>query len=196
MNQKRRLFSLMVGCLAALIVGSFLLFQWQPHPVSADSSWDSMTTILDDPASTSTRQTAAEQDAMIRHAATCERAIIFVHADWSLTSALGLRDYDDYSAAYLQQPDRPFVDFHYMDYSVLNEAPQRLTDLPGWQELRAPRNSALLYGNGELIYLEKGQVIAVEPVLLNGPTNGPTRAARIRQAVDWTNRLVQMGANH
>ena len=144
-----------------------------------------MTTILDDPANLSTRQTPAELDAMIRHAATCERAIIFVHADWSLQSVLGLRFYDDYSAAYLQQPDRPFVDFHYMDYTSLNRAPQRLVDLPGWHELKHRPNSALLQGNGELIYLEKGQVIAVEPLLLSGLT----KAECIRQAVDWTNRL-------
>lgn len=179
----------LVVCLAGVIAGGFFLFHWQPQPVRADSSWDGMTKIFHDQDSLPNRQSPAEQDAMIRHAATCERAIIFVHADWSITSVIGLIFYDDYSAAYLQQPDRPFVDFHYMDYSTLNRAPQRLESLPGWHELKRRPNSALLHGNGELIYLEKGRVIAVEPALLIDST----KAVRIRNALDWTNELVNAG---
>ena len=186
MIQKRRLLSLLIVSSAAMIVGGWFLFLWKPNLVNADASWDSVSTIFHDQDNLPDRQTSEQQDAMIRHAATCERAIIFVHADWSLSSVIGLLFYDDYSAAYLQQPDRPFVDFHYMDYSTLNRAPQRLEDLTGWHKLKHSPNSALLHGNGELIYLENGRVIAVEAILYKGRSKDEC----INQAVDWTNRLV------
>ncbi len=137
------------------------------------------------------KQTAAELDSMVEHAAGCERSVIFVHANWSLTSKFCLLFYDDYIWAYLEQPGRPFVNFHAMDYSVYNRLPDSLAGLEGWDELSQRQGRARFAGDGELIYLENGKVVASKSVLAESiMSQPPSGQKRIQFAVDWTNKLV------
>lgn len=119
----------------------------------------------------------------IEHLARDPRAILFAHAEWSITSALAFRRLDEFAEAYLSQPGAPFVNFHIVEYpleSICAGEGQILSI--GIKDAKKGGARNLFNGNGELAFVQNGKVIAVGmPLVDTDPVN---------EAVQWLNQLV------
>ena len=99
----------------------------------------------------------------IEKAMKADQSIVFVHVEWAPMHA-PRRKFCDFVNAYRKAHLSDGTSFHYIDFThaVHNkESRKELKGLNGWSELR----SGVIHGNGELIWINRGKVVSIEPIM-------------------------------
>ncbi|MEM7457324.1 MAG: hypothetical protein AAF456_23515, partial [Planctomycetota bacterium] len=89
--------------------------------------------------------------------------IVFLNFDWSI---LGLqkRQFAAFALDYQSRNRTEGALLHFLDCTASTDGHQPLKQLSGWNELQSKRQSSLVHGSGELVWLSKGQVLDVQPI--------------------------------
>jgi hypothetical protein len=114
-------------------------------------------------------KSAEDVQRIVSSAAAADRAIMFIHVDWALMDAQRMR-FDQLVSEYLRLHPRENVEFYYVDCTSVTEGYAPLRQLRGWKELEHATATSLIHGWGEIVYLERGRVLRVEPLLNSAST--------------------------
>lgn len=107
---------------------------------------------------------ATDVQYVIANASASPRAILFVNLDWAIMDPMRER-FAEFSIEYRQiHPNEPLL-FHFVDCTQVTNGYGPLRSLPGWQELHDAAGTSLIHGCGELVWIENGRVLHVEPIL-------------------------------
>lgn len=121
---------------------------------------DEIVTSLED----ASLETEADVERAVANASASERAVIFVHVDWA-PMLQQQRRFAEFMLAYQQKhPTDPLM-FHYVDCTPVTDGYAPLRSLPGWRELQEAAGVSLIHGHGEMVWLKRGRVLRVEPIL-------------------------------
>ena len=99
---------------------------------------------------------------VVNHAQRCHRAVIFVNHEWSLTSVAFRPRYVNAMVVSAFRHPKSTVAFHYVDGS--ERQCDAIRELSGFHQHAAGRFNPN-NGNGEIIWLENGQVIGAKNIL-------------------------------
>lgn len=108
---------------------------------------------------------SADVELAVRNAQRSDRAVIFVHVDWSMDMYFVGPTFIEFCEAYNSLRGLPAVGFHYIDFSPATEGYLPLRNLDGWKELESQRGGgSLIHGQGEVAWLKRGRAVAVQRI--------------------------------
>jgi hypothetical protein len=100
---------------------------------------------------------------VIDNAVASEQAILFVNLDWAIMQPQR-KQFAEFMIEYQRRHPANSLMFHYVDCTQITSGYSPLRSLPGWQELET-NGQSLIHGWGELVWMERGHVLHVEPIL-------------------------------
>lgn len=108
--------------------------------------------------------TKDDVERVVANAVASERAIMFIHVDWApmeYQRTLYAQIMLQYARLY---PDES-LGFHYVDCTSIGGDYSPLTSIAGWWDVQRTAGASLIGGHGELVWLERGRLLHVEPTL-------------------------------
>ena len=100
-----------------------------------------------------------EVRSVIGHAVDCSRSVSFVDMKWSLNSVFHRRTFAQFVVDYHRETRSDVALMHFIDCTSITHDYSPLYDLSGWDKQRHR-----IAGMGELIWMQNGRVLHVEPI--------------------------------
>ncbi len=90
---------------------------------------------------------------------------MFVNVDWSFDMYFAAPKFFELSETYCSIRGLPTIGFHYLDCTSVTDGYGPLRQISGWKELEEVNHGwSLIHGHGEVVWIENGRVIKVEPL--------------------------------
>ena len=103
---------------------------------------------------------------IVDHATRCERAVVFINVNWSLTSQICQRKFAEFAIEYSTHQSVDPAMFHFVEAAPVSTNGYRpLRSVPGWQQLITNNaGTAMIHGEGEVAWIENGRVLDVRSI--------------------------------